>query len=98
MILFMTFHLVQRVDQSEWVRVEQHSDENQARQRGCDLSAAGRAVLCGQQLRRGWGGGVEVVVVGGCSCERTRILTVPRQQPSVCGKRCLLQAKVGPVD
>lgn len=46
----MTFHLVQRVDQSELVRVEQHSDENEARQRGCGLSAAGRTVLCGQQL------------------------------------------------
>lgn len=51
MILFMTFRLVQRVDRSEWVRVEQHSDKNEARQRGCDLSAAGRAVLGGQQLR-----------------------------------------------
>lgn len=38
----MTFHLVQRVEQSGLVRVEQHSDENEARQRGCGLSAAGR--------------------------------------------------------
>lgn len=46
------------MDQSELVRVEQHSDENEARQRGCGLSAAGRAVLCGQQLSgaKGWPG------------------------------------------
>lgn len=50
---FTMFHFVQRVDQSESVRVEQHSDENKARQRGCGLSAAGRAVLCGQQLSGG---------------------------------------------
>lgn len=61
----MTFQLVQWVDQSELVRVEQHSDKNEARQRGCGLSAVGRAVLCGQRLstvkgrpgRGGRGGG-----------------------------------------
>lgn len=57
----MTFYLFERVDQSELVRVEQHSDEKEARQCGCGLSAAGGADLCAQQLSgvQGWPGRAE---------------------------------------
>lgn len=84
------------MDQPELVRVEQHSDENEARQRGCGLSAVGRAVLCGQRLsglegwpgRGGRGGG------GWCSCERTCIPTVRRQHPQCAAKVAFFRLKL----
>lgn len=103
----MTFQLVQWVDQSELVRVEQHSDENEARQRGCGLSAVGRAVLCGQWLSTvkgrpgrggrggGWVGGWMVGwLVGWCSFERTRIPTVRRQHPQCAANVAFFRLKL----
>lgn len=67
------FCLVQRVEQSGLVRVEQHSDENEARQRGCGLSAAGEGRGGGNSsvrtaaergLKDGLGGWGDVLLVG----------------------------------
>lgn len=77
--------------------LEQHSDKNKARQRGCDLGTAGGRDsggenTCVEVKRTGGEGGGWLSLLGAFS------VRAPLPTLSVCGKRRLLQTEVGPVD